>query len=418
MNGMQGYNQPLQPHVYHTSTFSPSPHVAQLPQPSEPHAGAAQAPPPSPPLDETREQAARLAASLRASGNPQQSKQLLSFMDSVADGRISLPQLAQAGGAAVGSAPSTQESPAEAALRAADAELTATWTQALQSDDPGAVDGLMQGVLGKARSLQAAQVAVAAERAQSGGGYGVEGGAAVDLAGEDDFAHLTEDARQRLMEAWAGAMLAETALDADSMGLDMDVAVGGEGGGTAGAARTLDEIVPLEAIKYTFTHGSGAGQQHSAFAALSEEEALAAGQGALAGGRPHDAVAAFESALARESGNADAWRQLGEAHAELENDPAAIVCFKRAVAEDPFNTQALLALGVSLLNERQRQDALVVLQAWLEHNEQFAGHDLADLAQRESVPSATPGSMTGAAQSLAVDQPVDAKQQALIMKVR
>ena len=397
------------------------PSMAQFPQAGQAAAAhapaAAEAAPPSAPLDETREQAARLAAALRMSGNPSQSPQLLSFMDSVASGAVSLPHLAQAavtgGGAAAAS-----ESPAEAALRAADAELTATWTQALQSDDPSAVEGLMEGVLGKARGLQAAQVAVAAERAQQGGGQGAEGGVSVGLEGSDDFANLTEEARQRLMEVWAGAVDSEAALDGDSMGLDMDVAVGGEGGGSAAAAaaRSLDDIVPLEATQYKFTYGPGAGQAHSAFAALGEEEALAAGREALAGGRPHDAVAAFESALARESGNADAWRELGEAHAELENDPAAIVCFKRAVAEDPFNTAALLALGVSLLNERQRQDALVVLQAWLEHNEQFAGHDLPALAEAEEVPAAA-AAAANAAQGLAVDQPVDAAQQTRIMKV-
>jgi cytochrome c-type biogenesis protein CcmH/NrfG len=138
------------------------------------------------------------------------------------------------------------------------------------------------------------------------------------------------------------------------------------------------------------------------------------GQAALNEGRPHEAVAAFESALSREPGHADAWRQLGEAHAELENDPAAISCFKRAVAEDPFNTDALLALGVSLLNERQRQDALVVLQAWLEHNERFAGHDLQALAAAES-----PGASQSSAPppSLVAEQAVDRQQQAHIMKV-
>ena len=49
---------------------------------------------------------------------------------------------------------------------------------------------------------------------------------------------------------------------------------------------------------------------------------------------------------------------LGSAHAEHDEDRKAIMCLERAVAEDPYHLEALLALGVSYVNELDSAKAL------------------------------------------------------------
>ena len=52
------------------------------------------------------------------------------------------------------------------------------------------------------------------------------------------------------------------------------------------------------------------------------------------------------------------WKMLGSAHAEHDEDRKAIMCLERAVAEDPYHLEALLALGVSYVNELDSAKAL------------------------------------------------------------
>ena len=63
-------------------------------------------------------------------------------------------------------------------------------------------------------------------------------------------------------------------------------------------------------------------------------------------------VANAEAGLEAEAADAaEAWRMLGQSHAEHDEDRRAIACLERAVEEDPYNLEALLALGVSYVNE-------------------------------------------------------------------
>ena len=73
----------------------------------------------------------------------------------------------------------------------------------------------------------------------------------------------------------------------------------------------------------------------------------------------------MESAVQQDDSNAEAWRLLGQSHAENDCDPQAIVCLERAVERDPYNLPALLALGVSYVNELDHNKALENLQAWV-----------------------------------------------------
>ncbi|ETV69099.1 hypothetical protein H257_15069 [Aphanomyces astaci] len=90
-------------------------------------------------------------------------------------------------------------------------------------------------------------------------------------------------------------------------------------------------------------------------------------------GNLKEAILAFEASLQEAPDHSDAWRMLGECHAENDQDKQAISCLNRAVEEDPYNLDALLALGVSNVNELKSHGALTTLQLWVQHNPKFHG---------------------------------------------
>lgn len=91
-----------------------------------------------------------------------------------------------------------------------------------------------------------------------------------------------------------------------------------------------------------------------------------------------EAIYAFEAEVQQHPENSEAWRMLGESHAENDEDKCAIKCLERAVEEDPYNVDALLALGVSLVNESDSQGALRALKSWVKHNPKFHGLEVRD----------------------------------------
>jgi peroxin-5 len=93
-------------------------------------------------------------------------------------------------------------------------------------------------------------------------------------------------------------------------------------------------------------------------------------------GHLSEAILAFEAEVQQHPENSEAWRLLGECHAENDEDKSAIVCLERSIEEDPYNLQALLALGVSHVNELNPQGALRTLKAWVQHNPKFHGFEI------------------------------------------
>jgi peroxin-5 len=94
-------------------------------------------------------------------------------------------------------------------------------------------------------------------------------------------------------------------------------------------------------------------------------------------GNMREAIRSFEMEL--QLGNADnatAWRMLGRCHAENDQDRQAIQCLEAAVDRDPFSPEALLALGVSYVNELDHDRALESMKAWFTHNPKYAGMEL------------------------------------------
>lgn len=107
---------------------------------------------------------------------------------------------------------------------------------------------------------------------------------------------------------------------------------------------------------------------------LARESPLQEGTQLLGAGRVGEAILALQAAVQRTpEQQAEAWRLLGQCHAEHDQDREAIACLQRAVDHDPYNLDALLALGVSYVNEMDYGRALRVLKAWVQHNPAFAG---------------------------------------------
>jgi peroxin-5 len=90
-------------------------------------------------------------------------------------------------------------------------------------------------------------------------------------------------------------------------------------------------------------------------------------------GNIKEAIRAFELEIQQVNpDSATAWRMLGRCHAENDMDKDAIVCLEHAVDRDPYCSEALLALGVSYVNELNHGKALESLKAWITHNPSFS----------------------------------------------
>jgi peroxin-5 len=105
----------------------------------------------------------------------------------------------------------------------------------------------------------------------------------------------------------------------------------------------------------------------------SAEDPFGRGMELFRAGNLPDAILAFEAAVSQDGSHAEAWRMLGVAHQENDQDTKAIACLERAVDNDAYNIDALLGLGVSYVNELDQQRALKNLKAWVVNNPKFSG---------------------------------------------
>ena len=86
-----------------------------------------------------------------------------------------------------------------------------------------------------------------------------------------------------------------------------------------------------------------------------------------------EAILCFESYLqTTDPDNSDAWLYLGKCHAENDEDRKAIACLERSVERNPMSSPALLALGVSCVNELLHERALVYLKKWITHHPHYS----------------------------------------------
>jgi peroxin-5 len=74
---------------------------------------------------------------------------------------------------------------------------------------------------------------------------------------------------------------------------------------------------------------------------------------------------ALEAEINKNPDNSEAWLILGKIHTENDRDDLAMQCFLKAIDADPFNGEALLALGISCTNEFDEFDAMVYIADWI-----------------------------------------------------
>ncbi len=74
---------------------------------------------------------------------------------------------------------------------------------------------------------------------------------------------------------------------------------------------------------------------------------------------------ALEAEVNKNPDNSEAWLMLGKIHTENDRDDLAMQCFLKAIDADPFNGEALLALGISCTNEFDEFDAMVYIANWM-----------------------------------------------------
>ena len=83
------------------------------------------------------------------------------------------------------------------------------------------------------------------------------------------------------------------------------------------------------------------------------------------------AARAFTRIVKSDEDNSEAWRLLGQCHADNDDDRKAVRCLAAAVQKDPSNLKALASIGVAYFNEGQSDRALQHLRQWVEHHPEY-----------------------------------------------
>lgn len=90
-------------------------------------------------------------------------------------------------------------------------------------------------------------------------------------------------------------------------------------------------------------------------------------------GDTHGAIASFEAAVRLDGERVEAWRWLGQALAQQDEDFRAIAALQTCLYLDPYDLPALLMLGVSHTNNFDGPRALLYLRTWMLNNPAYAG---------------------------------------------
>ena len=97
----------------------------------------------------------------------------------------------------------------------------------------------------------------------------------------------------------------------------------------------------------------------------SSADPLAEGASLFRRGVLSEAALALEAAAQRDPASVEAWRLLGAAHAENDDDGRAMAALRSALAASPDSREVLLSLGVSATNELDGAAAVGYIAAWL-----------------------------------------------------
>ena len=168
-------------------------------------------------------------------------------------------------------------------------------------------------------------------------------------------------------QVWSNAMNRSQDLNADAMSKVWNEQAAASG------PQLLDKA-------WSETQTAGPADTHYDFVEKNEfrdaSDAFERGMAFFNEGQLPEAVLAFEAAVQQDNSHAEAWRMLGVAHQENDEDRKAITCLERAVEQDAYHLPALLGLGVSYVNELDHEKALKNLKAWVQNNPAFHGMEV------------------------------------------
>lgn len=83
------------------------------------------------------------------------------------------------------------------------------------------------------------------------------------------------------------------------------------------------------------------------------------------GAKLSEAALAFEAAIARDENHVQAWLKLGEVQTQNEKEVAGITALERCLELNPENSEALMTLAISYINEGYDNAAFATLERWI-----------------------------------------------------
>lgn len=83
------------------------------------------------------------------------------------------------------------------------------------------------------------------------------------------------------------------------------------------------------------------------------------------GAKLSEAALAFEAAIQQNEGHVDAWLKLGEVQTQNEKEIAGISALEKCLELNPENSQALMTLAISYVNEGYDNAAFATLERWI-----------------------------------------------------
>lgn len=83
------------------------------------------------------------------------------------------------------------------------------------------------------------------------------------------------------------------------------------------------------------------------------------------GAKLSEAALAFEAAIAKNAQHVDAWLKLGEVQTQNEKEIAGITALEKCLELNPENSEALMTLAISYINEGYDNAAFATLERWI-----------------------------------------------------
>ncbi|PVH13625.1 peroxisomal targeting signal receptor [Candidozyma duobushaemuli] len=83
------------------------------------------------------------------------------------------------------------------------------------------------------------------------------------------------------------------------------------------------------------------------------------------GAKLSEAALAFEAAISRDSSHVQAWLKLGEVQTQNEKEVAGITALEKCLELNPENSEALMTLAISYINEGYDNAAFATLERWI-----------------------------------------------------